>query len=271
MQVNRENKLFTIKNLLVLLICITTVFICYYIKQINDTNEKWIQVSQIQDIENMDSEYLYCTSYNTVKKEKLKTITLILSFSCVAIGISIWYISISGKNNRKEKNNLMLKSIMKNEKNVEIISKLSCDEEEMNLYKILNSNFTHYIYNMFCDLQTACMNSNYKVLQNVLTQELYDKYCKSLAILKQKSRKIISTDFELIDFKIIDSKEYEDEYIVKVNLIVKYYGYIIDLKNNEVLKGSKDKKITNKFKLTLIKNKKDSKWLISEKEKINEN
>lgn len=302
MKIGRKNQLFSIKNLLLLIIPVIILFMCFYINQDLKEEDKWISISELNDsstFQDLDTGYVYCNSYDNIKNEKLESITLVLSFSCIIISLVICLVLLLKKIDEEKNKKFIVAPFNKNEKINEIISKFSNDKNELNVQQILNDDFKNNIYNMFCNLQIACMNSDYKSLQTLLTRELYNKYCTGLATLKYKSRKNIVQDFELISVKFIDTEEDNYKYSIKVYLKIKYYGYIIDTKSNEIIKGVKDEKIVNTYMLNLVKYKNNyecpncyaplknnstvceycktkisqntNDWLIAEKEKVKEN
>lgn len=269
MKIDDKNKLFSMVRILFTITII--VYIYFFIKQDFNTEDNWVSMTEIQQgtkFEHTNRGYIYCNSYNNIKIEKLKFIIIVLGLSCVVVALSIELIFLLKKlNNKQIKNNRLLSS--KCCETNEIVSKFSNDEYELKVQQILNDDFKKDVYNMFCDLQIACMNSDYKILQNLLTKELYNKYCTGLATLKLKSRKNVVDEFEYVSVKFIDTYEDDDKCIINVHIKVKYYGYIIDTQTNEIIRGKKEEKMTNAYMLSLVKYKnKYSNWLISEKQNI---
>lgn len=296
-----KSKMRSFKNLIILLLPVIIVLIYLVnLKQDIKLDDKWISINEIKEQTPMelDNAYFYCDTYENIKNDKYNSVRIILCLWCIVISLII-FIVLLYSNNKKQNIEKFKKNIIKSEKNKEIVSKFSSDEQELKVQQILNDDFKFNIYNKFCDLQNACMNNDYKVLQKLLTRELYNKYCTGLAISKYKCRKNIVEDIELINIKYVEVKENEYKYSIKVQLKVKYYGYVIDSKSNKVVKGTKNNKITNVYMLNLVKHKninncpnclapipnnvgrceycktiktvKNTDWLIDEKEKINEN
>ena len=272
MKTGDKNKLFFLVKILFAITL--TVFIYFFIKQDFKVEDKWVSITEIRQgtkFEHIDGQYIYCNSYNNINIEKLKFIIIVLALSCLVIALSIELIFLLKKlNNRQTSNNKLLSS--KQGEINEIISKYSNDEQELKVQNILNDDFKKNVYNMFCNLQFACMNSDYKTLQNLLTKELYNKYCTGLATLKLKSRKNIVDDFEYVSVKFIDIYEDDYECIISVHIKVKFYGYIIDTQTNEIMRGTKEEKMISTYMLSLVKYKnKSNDWLIAEKVNISKN
>ena len=272
MKIDNKNKLFSIVK--ILFVITTIVFIYFFIKQDFQAEDKWVSVTEIQrgtKFEHINEEYIYCNSYSSIKTEKLKFIIIVLAFSCVVTVLSIELIYLLKKlNNRQTTNDKLLSS--KRGETDEIASKYSNDEYELKVQNILNDDFKKNVYTMFCNLQFACMNSDYKTLQSLLTKELYNKYCTGLATLKLKSRKNIVDDFEYVSVKFIDTYEDDDKCTINVHIKVKNYGYIIDTETNEIIRGTKEEKMTNTYMLCLVKYKnKSNDWLMAEKVNISKN
>lgn len=272
MKGNKKNNLFSI---ILLLLGILIAFILFYIKKDFNIEDNWISVSEIQtgtNFKEIDGEYLYCNSYNNIKKDKLKSVIINLTFSCIIISLSMGFILLLKKLKIEQLKNYRINTLLhsKREKTNEIVSKFSNDEYEIKAQQILNDDFKKNAYNMLCNLQIAFMNSDYKTLQNLLTKDLYNKYCTGLATLKLKSRNYIVNDFELIRVKYVDIYEENYKYVINIYVKIKYYGYIIDTKTNEIIRGSKDEKITNTYMLSLVKYKNTNNWLIAEKNNIGE-
>ena len=271
MKGNKKNELILIISLLLGIIII--IFVWSSIKKDFNIEDNWISISEIQkgtNFQQISGEYLYCNSYNNIKKDKLQSITIILSFCCIIISLSMGFVLLLKKLKYEQTKNGRINTLLhsKAEKTNEIVSKFSSDEYEITAQQILNDDFKKNAYNMLCNLQTACMNSDYKTLQNLLTKDLYNKYCTGLASLKLKSRNYIVNDFELIRVKYVDVSEENHKYIINVHIKIKYFGYIIDTKTNELIRGKKDEKITNTYMLSLVKYKNTNNWLIAEKNNV---
>ena len=266
-------------------------------------NEKWVSKSEFQENINLntnDDAYIYCSSYEDIKKDNTKTqvVVFILGFSIIMLTAIVLFL-IEKLHNKRIKEKKKDLNIVNKIKNDSIANKFITNESELNYQEILNNEFKNTVYNMFCELQIACMNFDYKKLSNLLTPKLYDNYCKGLDSLKTKSRKNIVSEIEFVDIKFVESKEDLNKYSIKVHLEVKFYGYMKDIKNNEIIKGSKNEKISNTYMLNIVKYKQSidnncyncgaplendsticqyckteninklSNWIISEKEKLN--
>lgn len=271
----KSNK--TLNGLLIFLIpTIIVIIYLLYIKQDVPLSDNWIsieKVNQISNIQSVDTSNYYCNSYSNIRNEKNTLILLILILVClITILISLIVFLLRKLNVEKEKNKIYFKEKNKEQKNNIIISRFENNEVEIKLQQLLGDEFKNIIYSVFCNLQMACMNFDYNMLKNLLTDELYNNYCTSLDVLKSKARRNIFSDFEFVSAKFVDIIENEELSSIKVHLKVKFYGYIIDTNTNEIIKGSKEEKITETYMLKLVKYKnKSNNWIISEKEKITEN
>lgn len=276
MNKDRGSKSFSLKGLLIFIIpSVIVLTYLYYIKQDVKSNDNWIPLSEINEVssfESFDNSYMYCASYNNIQNEKLITMLFIFFLLCLVITLIIVFMVLLGKSNR-EKNKYNV-DINKQNKSDVIISKFVDNDIELKTQQLLGDEFKNIVYDVFCALQMACMNFDYNTLRKLLTDELYNNYCASMDVLKTKSRKNIFSDFELINAKFVEIIENDEKSSIKVHLKVKFYGYIIDTNTNEIVKGSKEEKITSIYMLNLVKYKKtkekSSNWIISEKEKVNE-
>lgn len=109
------------------------------------------------------------------------------------------------------------------------------------------------LYKKYKEIQLAWMNIEYDKLRNLLSDSLYNMYKSQLKTLELKNQKNIMSDFEYIDSKIIGLEKINNNIELKLYLNVKMYDYIVNIKNNLVLKGSKRKKIDISYEITFEK------------------
>ena len=107
-------------------------------------------------------------------------------------------------------------------------------------------------YDNFVTIQNAWMNFDYDTLRKHCTDELYNSYVSQLETLKLKQGKNIMNGFEHHITKVIDVDEANDEYIVSVFMSVSFYDYVVNVNSNKVIRGNKNRKITNNYILTYV-------------------
>lgn len=256
MKKSENKKILSIKNLLLFLIPGVILFLfLFYINTNLELGDKWISKSELQqelNIDSIDSAYFYCSTYNDVKSDRLKNEVIILILICCIIVLILSLRHLYKKLNEIKNTNST--NIVKNQrKNSLIASKFFNDENELKVEQILNVQFKQMIYNMFCKLQRACMNFDYKTLKELLTPELYNKYYNGLELSKLKSKRNILDDFEFVDVKFIDINEDDYKYSVKVYLKVKCYVYVKNIDNDKILNVKNNQKTENVHMLNLIK------------------
>lgn len=271
MKKEKKNKSFSIKSILILIIPSSIILIyLFLVRQDILLSNKWIpmlEANQMLSSEYFNQAYMYCANYNDIRNEKFTFAIFILFILLfiIALIILIIYLLSKSKINKtlKEKN---YNTIKKNTNDI-IVSQFE-NNDIKRIEQEYNENLKNMIYEIFCNLQMASMNFDYETLKRLLTDELYNSYYTSLEVLRNKSKRNIFKGFEFINANFVEKLENN----ITIELKVKFYGYIVDIKNKEIIKGSKDEKITTTYILNLVKyNNKSSNWVISSKEKVNEN
>ncbi len=112
--------------------------------------------------------------------------------------------------------------------------------------ELIGSGFQHYIA-----VQEALTNFDYDELKNLLTDSLYQSYKKKLDLLKLKNMKYIMNDFSLISYKILSKKNDRNKVLLKLQLKMSFYNYVINAKN-DIIGGTSDDKIEKEYVLTFI-------------------
>lgn len=110
-------------------------------------------------------------------------------------------------------------------------------------------------YQDYIDIQNAWMNFDYKKLRTKLTDELYNQYEMQLQTLKVKDEQNIMESFNYIDSMITDIKEENNQITLKIELLVSFFDYIV--KNQKVVRGSKNKRIYIHYELVYVCNRKN--------------
>lgn len=116
------------------------------------------------------------------------------------------------------------------------------------------------LYKDFVDIQFAWRDFDYNKLEKLCTNELYESYKSDLTILKSKQQQNIMNGFNKQYLNIKNVVEKNNKIIVRVELSVSFYDYVINTNDNKVVRGEKSNKVTNTYKLKYIKS-------INEKEK----
>ena len=96
------------------------------------------------------------------------------------------------------------------------------------------------------------MDFNYDKLKELCTDELYNSYKSDLEVLKLKNGKNIMNSFTLLNYRIDSIKEENDNIIIKMRAKVIFYDYVININNNQVIRGNKNNKVINDYELEYI-------------------
>ena len=114
--------------------------------------------------------------------------------------------------------------------------------------------FKKQVFNIYKELQIAWMNFDYGKIKELVSDEMYNMYTNQLETLKIKNQQNIMSDIELINCEITEYCKLNNKEIFKVYMSVNCYDYIINIKNNKVLRGKKHKKLTLGYILTFERN-----------------
>lgn len=114
--------------------------------------------------------------------------------------------------------------------------------------------FKKQVFNIYKELQIAWMNFDYGKIKELISDEMYNMYTNQLETLKIKNQQNIMSDIELINCEITEYCKLNNKEIFKVYMSVNCHDYIINIKNNKVLRGKKHKKITLGYILTFERN-----------------
>ena len=166
---------------------------------------------------------------------------IILNFALIMIlGIVVSFLQ---KNNKIQKSNKITED-----------SYPECSDEVLKKYGIENrKEIEQEFYNIFVEVQNAWMNFDYDKLSSLCSDELYNSYKSDLEVLKLKHGQNIMNTFELKDIKIATIGEYNNIFSAVVFLHVTFYDYVIDTTTNKVIRGNKNKKMDNFYRLKFIK------------------
>lgn len=135
--------------------------------------------------------------------------------------------------------------------NTEIIPEISEEEVKKYMPDFNKEEFLNNCYQKFIDVQNAWSEFDYDKLRSLLTDELYNSYHTQLVALKAKKQKNLMEGFDKESIKITNLDFKDNKLILTVNLIVWFYDYVVD-KDNNVVRGTKNKKIVNSYNLVFI-------------------
>ena len=180
---------------------------------------------------------------NSEKWKKLSTPEKLLALMplWMHISIIIWiYVEIS----RDSINTL---SLNKNK---------AITEEEFSKY-IKDETMEQFILNRYQDylaIQYAWMEFKYDMLSNKTTNKLYNQYQMQLETLKTKGQKNVMKDFQYVDGMITSVSKVNNQTTVTVEIVTKFYDYIINEKNQVIIRGNDSKKVSMHYRMVFIKN-----------------
>lgn len=108
-------------------------------------------------------------------------------------------------------------------------------------------------FNIYKELQEAWMNFNYDKIKELVSDEMYNMYTNQLETLKLKNQQNIMVCIEFINGYITDYIHTNNGETYTVQLTVSCYDYIINTKNEKVVRGNKYRKLTLTYELTFEK------------------
>lgn len=112
------------------------------------------------------------------------------------------------------------------------------------------------IFDIYKTIQYSWASFDIVPLKEYLTTPIYQYYLQQLDILKKSNQQNIISDIELIEILKIYFRPIENnqERII-VSLKTREYNYVNDTNTGNVVRGSNQTKILNKYKLTLTRKK----------------
>lgn len=115
------------------------------------------------------------------------------------------------------------------------------------------------VFARFVNIQEAWMNFDYDALRECCTDELYNTYVSQLETLKLKNGQNIMSDYQNLDMKITNITSENNVVSLTVYAEIRFHDYVINVKTNEVTRGSKDRLMTNHYLMTFVVKKGDAK------------
>lgn len=109
------------------------------------------------------------------------------------------------------------------------------------------------IYYIYEQIQYAWSNFNYDELKKYTTDELYNMYVAQLHPLKIKSQQNIMKDIQREEIKIINVSIENNIVNVEAYVKVSCYDYVINTKNNHVIRGTDKRKLELEYIIDFVK------------------
>ncbi len=150
-----------------------------------------------------------------------------------------------------------------------LCAKIQDKHDKKQLEKIKNE-FSKYIkkesmadfvferFQDYVDIQNAWMEFDYDVLSNKTTNELYNQYLMQLETLKAKGQKNVMNSFTYVKGKVTNIEKTDNQLAVTVEIVTRFYDYIINQKDERILRGDDYKKVTLHYQMTFVKSTKKS-------------
>ena len=110
----------------------------------------------------------------------------------------------------------------------------------------------------YVDIQNAWMEFDYDVLGNKTTNELYNQYLMQLETLKAKGQKNVMNSFTYVKGKVTNIEKTDNQLAVTVEIVTRFYDYIVNQENGLILRGSDKKKVTLHYQMTFVRSTKKS-------------
>ena len=139
-----------------------------------------------------------------------------------------------------------------------INKKVSEDEFSKYIKKESMADFVFERFQDYVDIQNAWMEFDYDVLCNKTTNELYNQYLMQLETLKAKGQKNVMNSFTYVKGKVTNIEKTDNQLAVTVEIVTRFYDYIINQKDEKILRGDDYKKVTLHYQMTFVKSTKKS-------------
>lgn len=109
------------------------------------------------------------------------------------------------------------------------------------------------IFHIYESIQYAWSNFDYETLKKYTTDELYNMYIAQLHTLKIKAQQNVIKEILKEEIKIIDIKVENNIINVQAYVKVLCYDYVINTKNNKVLRGTDKRKLELEYIIDFVK------------------
>ena len=120
------------------------------------------------------------------------------------------------------------------------------------LLDIDSEQFKLKAFEIYKEIQIAWMNFDYDTLRKYTTDELYNLYHSQLIALKAKKQQNIMSNFTFKSGKIIHVEKTTNNIIVKVQMLVECYDYVVN-ESKKVIRGTDKRKNIYHYEMTFIK------------------
>ena len=134
--------------------------------------------------------------------------------------------------------------------------------QEVNLekYNINKEELQKEVYDIYIRVQEAWSNFELEKVKDVISDEIYNMYDSQLSTMKIKNEQNVMSDFKFLKCTVIRVQDDENTLtrIIDVELEVLCKDYIINTKNNKVVRGNKNYINTYVYKLSFKKSKENS-------------
>ena len=199
------------------------------------------------------SSYSHSSSYNHSSSSSASAGEIVLGVIAV-LGICHLCVKIQDKHDKKqlEKRKNEFNSLYK------INKKVSEDEFSKYIKKESMADFVFERFQDYVDIQNAWMEFDYDVLGNKTTNELYNQYLMQLETLKAKGQKNVMNSFTYVKGKVTNIEKTDNQLAVTVEIVTRFYDYIINQKDEKILRGDDYKKVTLHYQMTFVKSTKKS-------------
>ncbi|MCI6899058.1 MAG: TIM44-like domain-containing protein [Tenericutes bacterium] len=200
------------------------------------------------------SSYNHSSSSSASAGEIFLGVIGVLCIWLIEVGISNLRAKIQDKHDKKqlEKRKNEFNSLYK------INKKVSEDEFSKYIKKESMADFVFERFKDYVDIQNAWMEFDYDVLSNKTTNELYNQYLMQLETLKAKGQKNVMNSFTYVKGKVTNIEKTDNQLAVTVEIVTRFYDYIINQKDEKILRGADYKKVTLHYQMTFVKSTKKS-------------
>ena len=200
------------------------------------------------------SSHNYSSGSSASAGEIFLEVIVVLCIWLIMVGICYLCAKIQDKHDKKqlEKRNNEFNSLYK------INKKVSEDEFSKYIKKESMADFVFERFQDYIDIQNAWMEFDYDALSNKTTNELYNQYLMQLETLKAKGQKNIMNSFTFVKGKVTNIEKTDNQLAVTVEIVTRFYDYIINQEDERILRGDNYKKVTLHYQMTFVKSTKKS-------------
>ncbi len=127
-------------------------------------------------------------------------------------------------------------------------------------FQILDNTFNDSVFlskvnNIFVKLFTDIMLEELSDVQHFISNNVYNYAKNIIDNANKKNARQMYDELNVKDSTIINIEEIDNEYVITVLLLARYYNYLIDKVTNERISGDNNYRTEDTYYLTLVKNK----------------